>query len=88
MQCQRTLTPADWKRAASVATPQRLLRYLQIILQSHAADVIVQSKIGDVVQSVEVFIQLADEIEHSMNPHGLDLAIVWGLLGLLVEVGR
>ena len=86
LQCQRTLTPADWRRVAVIATPGKLVKYLQVLIQSRSSDIILQSKIGDIIQSVEVFKQLADEIQASMNPQGLDISIVWGLTGLLIEV--
>ena len=79
------MTPADWRRVAVIATPSKLVRYLQVLIQS-STDVITQSKIGDIIQSVEVFKQLADEIQASMSPQGLDMSIVWGLVGLLIEV--
>ena len=86
VQCQRVLSAVDWQRA-SATTPGRLGRYLQV-LQEHCHDVVTRSKIGYIMQAVEIFKQLADEIDISMSPTSLDLSIIWGLTALLIEVSR
>lgn len=78
-------TSVDWQRALSVTNPGRLGRYLKA-LQDHSRDVVIQSKVGYVMQAVEVFKQLADEIDISMAPSSLDLSMIWGLTALLIEV--
>ena len=63
-----------------------LQSYLHYTQKNHCSDDVIQAdKVGEVTEALVTYRQLADEISRAMEPHSLDLAIVWGTIALLIR---